>query len=47
MTVFGGYAALFSMPSARRFYARSQRYLDAGLALVFGAAGLRLLTSRV
>ncbi len=41
-----GYAALFSMPSARRFYARSQRYLDAGLALVFGAAGLRLLTSR-
>ncbi len=39
--VFGGYAALFSMPSARRIYARIQRVLDAGLALVFGAAGRR------
>ncbi|KND61711.1 Threonine efflux protein [Candidatus Burkholderia verschuerenii] len=45
--VFGGYAALFSMPAARRVYARIQRALDAGLALMFGAAGLRLLTSRV
>jgi threonine efflux protein len=44
--VFGGYAALFSMASARRIYARIQRYFDAGLALVFGAAGIRLLTSR-
>jgi threonine efflux protein len=43
--VFGGYAALFSMPTARRLYARVQRYLDACLALVFGVAGLRLLTS--
>jgi threonine efflux protein len=47
MCVFGGYAMLFSMPSARRLYARVQRYLDACLALVFGAAGIRLLTSRV
>jgi threonine efflux protein len=46
VSVFGGYAALFSMPAARRIYARLQRWLDAGLALVFGAAGLRLLTSR-
>ncbi|WP_277184595.1 LysE family translocator [Caballeronia sp. BR00000012568055] len=45
--VFGGYAALFSMPSARRIYTRIQRYLDACLALVFAAAGIRLLTSRV
>jgi threonine/homoserine/homoserine lactone efflux protein len=45
--VFGGYAALFSMPSARRIYMRIQRGLDACLALVFGAAGIRLLTSRV
>jgi threonine efflux protein len=45
--VFGGYAALFSMPSARRIYARIQRGLDACLALVFAAAGIRLLTSRV
>jgi threonine efflux protein len=45
--VFGGYAALFSMPSARRIYGRIQRYLDACLAIVFAAAGVRLLTSRV
>jgi threonine efflux protein len=45
--VFGGYATLFSMPAARRIYARVQRYLDACLAVVFAAAGLRLLTSRV
>ena len=45
--VFGGYAALFSMPSARRIYMRIQRGLDACLTLVFGAAGIRLLTSRV
>jgi threonine/homoserine/homoserine lactone efflux protein len=35
------------MPSARRIYTRIQRYLDACLALVFAAAGIRLLTSRV
>jgi threonine efflux protein len=45
--VFGGYAALFSMAPARRVYARIQRALDVCLALMFGAAGLRLLTSRV
>jgi threonine efflux protein len=45
--VFGGYAALFSMPPARRVYLRIQRYLDACLAVAFGAAGIRLLTSRV
>ncbi|MDR5761637.1 LysE family translocator [Caballeronia sp. LZ035] len=45
-SVFGGYAALFSMPSARRIYQRMQRGLDGCLALVFGAAGIRLLTSR-
>ncbi|VXB09901.1 Lysine exporter protein (LYSE/YGGA) (fragment) [Burkholderia sp. 8Y] len=47
LSVFGGYAALFSMASARRIYARIQRYFDACLALVFSAAGIRLLTSRV
>jgi threonine efflux protein len=43
--VFGGYAAIFSMNSARRLYARVQRHFDACLAVVFGAAGIRLLTS--
>ena len=47
MVVFGGYALLFSMPSARRIYTRIQRYCEACLALLFGAAGIRLLTSRV
>jgi threonine efflux protein len=46
-SVFGGYAALFSMAAARRIYKRIQRGLDACLALAFGAAGIRLLTSRV
>ncbi|WP_244849493.1 LysE family translocator [Caballeronia sp. SL2Y3] len=47
MSVFGGYAVLFSMAAPRRLYARMQRCLDACLALVFGAAGIRLLMSRV
>lgn len=47
LSVFGGYAVLFSMASARRIYARVQRYFDACLAIVFGAAGIRLLVSRV
>ncbi|WP_028225601.1 LysE family translocator [Paraburkholderia ferrariae] len=41
--VFGGYALLFSMDAARRFYVRTRRALEGGLAVVFGVAGLRLL----
>lgn len=41
--VFGGYALLFSMDSARRFYMRTRRALEGCLAVVFGAAGIRLL----
>jgi threonine/homoserine/homoserine lactone efflux protein len=44
--VFGSYAALFSTPFARRAYLSSRRWLDGGLAVVFGFAGLKLLTSR-
>ncbi|MEM5436058.1 LysE family translocator [Paraburkholderia diazotrophica] len=46
MLVFGSYAALFSTPLARRVYLSIRRWLDGGLAVVFGLAGLKLLTSR-
>ena len=45
--VFGGYALLFSMDSVRRMYVRTRRALEGCLAVVFGIAGIRLLTSRV
>ncbi len=47
ISVFSGYALLFSMASARRFYLRTRRALDACLAVAFGVAGIRLLVSRV
>jgi threonine efflux protein len=46
IAVFGSYAALFSTPFARRAYTSMRRWLDGGLAVVFGFAGLKLLTSR-
>jgi threonine/homoserine/homoserine lactone efflux protein len=45
--VFGGYALLFPMNSARRMYARTRRAMEGCLAIVFGIAGIRLLASRV
>ena len=45
--VFGGYAVLFSMDSVRRMYVRTRRALEGCLAVVFGIAGIGLLTSRV
>ena len=41
--VFSGYAFLFSMDSARRFYMRTRRVLEGCLAVAFGAAGIKLL----
>lgn len=46
VVVFGTYAALFSTPVARRVYLKSRRWLDGGLAVMFGVAGIKLLTSR-
>lgn len=46
VTVFCGYALLFSTPAARRVYLRMRRWLDGGLAVVFGVAGWRLLSWR-
>lgn len=45
--VFGGYAALFSTATARRLYSRARRALEGCLAIVFGIAGIKLLTSSV
>jgi threonine/homoserine/homoserine lactone efflux protein len=44
--VFGGYALIFSSQPAVALHRRISRWIDAALALAFGAAGLRLLTSR-
>ena len=44
--IFMGYAALFSTRGAVASYVRLRRPLDALFALLFGAAGLRLLTAR-
>jgi threonine/homoserine/homoserine lactone efflux protein len=46
VTVFSSYAVLFSTTSARRIYAASRRWLDGSLAIMFGIAGLKLLTSK-
>ncbi len=43
--VFGGYALVFSTDAARRLYVRGRRAMEACLAVVFGVAGIRLLTS--
>lgn len=40
--VFGNYAMLFSTASARLAYAKLRRSLNAGLALMFALAGLKL-----
>ena len=46
LCVFMGYALVFSAPVARRVYARTRRWLEGALALVFGYAGVRMLLTR-
>ena len=46
VTVFSSYAFLFSTASARRIYTAIRRWLDGSLAIMFGIAGLKLLTSK-
>lgn len=45
-TVFMGYALLFSTPGALRLYRAARRYIDGTLAILFGAAGVKMLTFR-
>ncbi|MCZ0813291.1 MAG: LysE family translocator [Pseudomonadota bacterium] len=45
--IFMGYAMLFSIGKVARGYARAQRAFDTVFALLFGAAGVKLLTMRL
>ena len=45
--VFIGYGTLFAIAPVRRGYARAGRWIEGGFGILFGAAGLRLLTARV
>lgn len=47
ITVFVGYALLFSTPVVVRIYCRSKRVFETCFGLLFGAASLRLLTARL
>ncbi|MDR6449423.1 LysE family translocator [Paraburkholderia sp. 22099] len=46
VSVFSSYAVLFSTASARRVYVAIRRWLDGSLAIMFGIAGIKLLTSK-
>lgn len=46
ITIFGGYALLFSTAPMVRAYRRARRGIEATLAIVFGVAGINLLFSR-
>ncbi|CAB3674900.1 LysE family translocator [Paraburkholderia rhynchosiae] len=46
VSVFSSYAVLFSTASARRVYMAIRRWLDGSLAIMFGFAGLKILTSK-
>jgi threonine efflux protein len=45
--VFGSYALLFSTARARRIYVKLRRWFEGVLALLFGYAGYRVLTSKL
>lgn len=47
MTVFTGYAILFSTARAFRVYRAARRGIDATLGVLFAAAGIKLLASRI
>jgi len=47
MIIFIGYAVLFSTPTATRFYISFRRPFDAVLGFLFGAAAIKILTSRL
>ena len=45
--LFTGYAILFSSPRAVRIHARAGRWIEGAFGLLFGLAGLRILTARL
>jgi threonine efflux protein len=46
VTIFCGYAIVFSTAPMIRMYRRARRWIEGTLAVFFGAAGIRLLLSR-
>jgi threonine efflux protein len=46
VTIFCGYAVLFSTAPMVRLYRRARRWIEGALSIVFGFAGLRLLLDR-
>lgn len=46
VTIFCGYAVLFSTTPMVRLYRRARRWIEGALSIVFGFAGLRLLLAR-
>jgi threonine efflux protein len=46
VTIFCGYAVLFSTAPMVRMYRRARRWIEGALSIVFGFAGLRLLLAR-
>lgn len=46
VTIFCGYAIVFSTAPMVRIYRRARRWIEATLAIFFGAAGIQLLFSR-
>jgi len=46
VTIFCGYALVFSTAPMVRMYRHARRWIEGTLALVFGAAGMKLLLSR-
>lgn len=47
MTVFFGYAFLFSSPGVVRAYASLRRWFELAFAVLFGAASVKILTARI
>ena len=47
MIVFWGYGFLFSSASAVRVYALSRRWFEGAFAVMFGLAGLKILTAKL
>ena len=46
-TTFMSYAVLFSTPAALRAYRSARRWIEGAMALMFGAAALKLMTARL
>lgn len=47
MTVFLGYAIVFSWPPIARGYAKARRFFDAAFGILFGLASFKILTARL